>query len=176
VASLTPPDTLSLGTNRDRAHWWQSVWIRRVLLLIPLALVAAALLNYFGQRPTDSIGVGSEAKLTVHAPTEARSGLVYAVSFRIDAIRDLKHATLVLDPGWADGYTFNGLAPQPTSQESRDGRLLFGFGHLPAGRHLIFWISLQINPTTIGRRRQDVWLYDGSTIVTRVKRTITIFP
>jgi hypothetical protein len=176
VASPTPPDTLSIGTNRDRAHRWQSVWIRRVLLLIPAALVAAALLNYFGQRPTDSIGIGSQAKLTVHAPTEGRSGIVYAASFRVDAMRDLKHATLVLDPGWADGYTVNGLAPQPSTQESRDGRLLFGFGHLPAGRHLIFWISLQINPTTVGRRRQDVWLYDGSTLVTRVDRTITIFP
>ena len=67
-------------------------------------------------------------------------------------------ATLVLDPGWADGYTINGLAPQPLTEGSRDGKLSFGFGHVPAGRHLTFWLSLQINPTNIGRHGQDVWL------------------
>ena len=30
---------------------------------------------------------------------------MYAARFRIDALHDLKKATLVLDPGWADQYT-----------------------------------------------------------------------
>jgi hypothetical protein len=30
-----PPDTLSVELNRDRAGWWQSVWVRRVPLLAP---------------------------------------------------------------------------------------------------------------------------------------------
>lgn len=106
----------------------------------------------------------------------ARGGLIYAARFRIDAVRELKKATLVLDPGWADGYTVNGLAPQPLTEGSRDGKLSFGFGHVPAGRHLTFWLSLQINPTNIGRRSQDVWLYDGNVLLAHVDRSIAIFP
>ena len=44
------PQTLTLKTNRDRRNWWQSPWLRRVLLLVPSALVVLALLNVFGQR------------------------------------------------------------------------------------------------------------------------------
>jgi hypothetical protein len=172
----TAPQTLTLETNRDRKHWWQSVWIRRILLLLPLVLVSAGLLNRFGQRPTSTAATAGAAKLTVVAPTDGRSGLIYAARFRIDAIRDLKRATLLLDGGWADGYTVNGAAPQPLTQGSADGKLNFGFGHIPAGHQLTFWLSLQINPTTIGRHRQNVWLYDGNRLVAVVKRSIRIFP
>jgi hypothetical protein len=65
-------------------------------------------------------------------------------------------------PGWADGYAVNGQAPQPLTQGSDDGKLDFGFGRVAAGKRLTFWISLQINPTTGGRRRQDVSLPLGA--------------
>lgn len=172
----TAPQTLTLETNRDRRHWWQSVWIRRVLLLLPLVLVSAGLLNRFGQRPTSTVVTAGAAKLTVLAPTDGRSGLIYAARFRIDAIRELKQATLLLDGGWADGYTVNGAAPQPLTQGSANGKLNFGFGNIPAGHQVTFWLSLQINPTTIGRHRQNVWLYDGNRLVAVVKRSIRIFP
>lgn len=100
----------------------------------------------------------------------------YAARFRIDASDELKHATLILSPGWAEGYTVNGLAPQPLTQGSSNGKLVFGFGHVPAGDHLTFWISLQVNPTNIGRRKQDVWLYDGAKLIAVIHRQITLFP
>jgi hypothetical protein len=146
------------------------------LLLIPAALVVLGLANVFGQRPVTSTARATAAKLTVYAPVTARSGLIYAVRFRIDAAQDLKKATLVLDPGWADGYTVNGLAPQPLTEGSADGKLDFGFGHVPAGQHLTFWMSLQVNPTNVGRHRQSVWLYEGSELIARIHRTVTIFP
>lgn len=173
---MAAPDTLVLRTHRDRTHWWQSVWLRRVLLLGPAAVVALALLNVFGQRPVTSSARGASARLSVTAPVSGRSGVVYAARFRIDAVRALKKATLILSPGWADGYTVNGLAPQPLTEASDNGRLSFGFGHIPAGHHLTFWLSLQINPTTVGLHHQSVWLYNGSTLLTAVHRTITIFP
>ena len=83
---------------------------------------------------------------------------------------------MILEPGWADGYTVNGQAPQPLTQGSSDGKLNYGFGHVPAGKRLTFWLSLQINPTTIGRHRQSVWLYDGPKLVALIHRTVTIFP
>ena len=143
------------------APWWQSPWLPRALLLIPAALIVAALLNLFGQRPSTSVATGARAKLTVYAPANARSGLEYAARFRIDAGQELNHATLIFDPGWADGYTVNGLAPQPLTEASQNGKLEFGFGHIAGGDHLTFWMSLQINPTNIGRHRQDIWLDDS---------------
>lgn len=170
------PETLVLAIHRDRARWWQSVWLRRVLLLVPLTLVVAALLNEFGQRPITTVSTASAAKLTVYAPVRGRSGLIYAARFRIDARRDLKQATLVLDSGWAEGYTVNGAAPQPLTQGSANGKLEFGFGHIPAGQHLTFWLSLQINPTNVGHHTQDVSLYDGTILISRIERAITIYP
>jgi hypothetical protein len=167
---------LDLATHRDRRNWWQSGWVRRVLLLLPLLLVCLALANVFGQRPISSVAAGPQGVLTVYAPVHARGGLVYAARFRVDATEELRKTTIVLDPGWADGYTVNGLAPQPLTEGSSDGKLVFGFGHLAAGRHLTFWISLQINPTNVGRHRQDVRLYDGNTLIAHIRRAITIFP
>jgi hypothetical protein len=83
---------------------------------------------------------------------------------------------LILSPSWAEGYTVNGLVPQPLTQGSRDGKLDFGFGGGAAGEHLTFWISLQVNPTNVGRRKQDVWLYDGDNLLAVSHREITIFP
>ena len=112
------PQGLTLKTHRDRKNWWQSVWLRRGLLVLPGAIVVLGLVNTFGQRPATTSAAGAAAELTVYAPTHARSGLVYAARFRIDARRDLKRATLVFSPGWAEGYTVNGLTPQPLTAGS----------------------------------------------------------
>ena len=82
----------------------------------------------------------------------------------------------MLDRGWADGYTVNGESPQPLTQASSDGRLNYGFGHIPAGHKLLFWLSLQVNPTTVGRHPQSVRLYDGRTLLATVRRNTFIFP
>lgn len=144
--------------------------------MLPAALIVAGLANVFGQRPVTSTSSGSEARLSVYAPTAVRSGLVYAARFRVDARRELKDATIVLDPGWSDGYTVNGLAPQPLTEGSMNGKLRFGFGHVPVGRHLTFWLSLQVNPTNVGRHAQDVWLYDSAVLIAHVTRRVTIYP
>jgi hypothetical protein len=170
------PQTLTLKTNRNRRNWWQSPWLRRSLLLVPSALVVLALANVFGQRPSTTHASAAAAELSVTAPTRARSGLIYAAEFRIDATRELKQASLVLDQGWASGYTVNGQAPQPLTQGSSDGRIDYGFGHIPAGQHLTFWLSLQVNPTTLGRHSQTVRLYDGKTLLATVRRSVLIFP
>lgn len=170
------PQTLTLKTHRDQAGRGSYVWIRRALLLLLAAVVVAGLANLFGQRPATSSASASAARLSVYAPKRARSGLVYAARFRVDARQALKDATLVLWPGWAEQYTVNGLAPQPVTEGSDNGKLIFGFGHVAAGHHLTFWLSLQINPTNIGHRPQRVQLYDGKQLIATVNRTITIFP
>lgn len=155
-------------------EWW--VFGRRVLLGLLVLVLLAGLLNLFGQRPHSSTAATPRASLKVYAPTRARSGLAYAARFHITARQDIKDAFLVLDPGWAEGYTVNGLAPQPLTEASRNGRLAYGFGHIPAGQSLIFFMSLQVNPTNVGHRSQNVELDDGETPILTIHRDITIFP
>ena len=47
---------------------------------------------------------------------------------------------------------------------------------MPAGRRLTVYFQFQLDPTTVGRRRQDVVLRDGTREVTAVRRTVTVFP
>jgi hypothetical protein len=170
------PQTLTLKRNRDREGLAWHAWVRRGLLALLAVVLALALANVFGQRPHVSLASSPDARLKVFAPIHARSGLVYAARFHIYAIHELKHATLVLDPGWAEGYTFNGSVPGALTEASRDGRLVFDFGHIPAGKSLIYFVSLQVNPTNVGRRTQNVELDDGSRRLLTIHRNITIFP
>jgi hypothetical protein len=135
-----------------------------------------ALLNVFGQRPQTSSASSAAARLEVYAPTHARSGVVYAARFTVDAVRELKKAVLILDPGWAEQYTLNGVAPQPVSEGSDNGKLVYVLGRVPQGKHYTLFVSLQVNPTNVGHRNQRVWLYDGSQQLVAVKRTITVWP
>jgi hypothetical protein len=170
------PDTLTLKRHRDQVGRGAFVWIRRACLLLIGVVLVLALLNQFGQRPITSTATSGQARLQVYAPERARSGVVYAARFRVDATEELKDATLVLWPGWAEQYTVNGLAPQPVSEGSDDGKLIYTFGHVPAGQHLTFWLSLQVNPTNVGHRRQRVQLYDGKRLLATIDRSITVFP
>ena len=85
-------------------------------------------------------------------------------------------ATLVLDPGWLEGVTLNTVEPAPVGEASRDGRIAFELGHIPAGDQYRFYLHFQVNPTEFGRVSHDVELYDGDTLLARVDRTTTIWP
>jgi hypothetical protein len=170
------PDTLTLKRHRDLEGRSRFVPTRRILLAFLAAVLVAALFNVFGQRPVTARASSPAASLAVYAPSHLRSGLIYSARFHITARRDIKQANLVLDPGWAEGYTVNGNAPQPLTSADRDGRIVFGFGHLPAGHSIVFFLSLQVNPTNIGHRSQNVELDDGTAPILSVHRTVTIFP
>jgi hypothetical protein len=170
------PDTLTLKRHRDLDGRRLVVPIRRVLLTLLAAILVAALFNVFGQKPSSDAASAGAASLKVYAPTHLRSGLIYSARFHITARKDLKDATLVLDPGWAEGHTVNGQAPQPLTEADRDGKIAYGFGHLPKGHDIVFFLSLQVNPTNVGRRDQDVELDDGESRILTVHRTVTIFP
>ena len=170
------PDTLTLKRHRDLEGRRAFVPARRVLIAVLAAILIAGLFNLFGQRPHTDTASAAAASLRVHAPTHLRSGLVYAARFHITAHRDIKDATVVLEPSWAEGYTVNGLAPQPVTEADRNGWIAYGFGHIPAGHSILFFISLQVNPTNVGHRSQDVELDDGETRILTLHRQITIFP
>jgi hypothetical protein len=169
------PETLTLSRHRDRKGW-VGPWPHRIGIALLGAIVIAALLNVFGQRAQTSTATTSAARLQIYAPTHARGGLIYTARFRIDALQEIKRAVLVLAPGWADGYTFNGAAPSPASESSADGKVSLTLGKIARGQHYTLFVSLQVNPTTVGNPRQTVWLYDGNKVLLTIHRHILIWP
>jgi hypothetical protein len=92
-------------------------------------------------------------------------------------VRELKNAMLVLDPGWAEGMAINTIEPSPLGQGSKNGRLTFQLGHVPAGESYILFMEFQVNPTNIAwRRPQNVELDDGDTKVLTIHRDVFIYP
>jgi len=169
------PDQLVLKVARDR-EGKRDVAFRRVAFTGVVAFLFLGLVNQFGQRPSTSTVDSQAARLEVYAPDRVRGGLFYEARFRIDALREVKEATLVLDPGWAEGITINTVEPGPIGEASRDGKLAFELGRIPAGQKHVFFLQLQVNPTNVGHRPQDVRLYDGEELLVKIDRSITVFP
>jgi len=170
-----PPQYLSVEANRDRTERLELV-MRRLFFGALILVIVVAALNFFGQRPKDSFASAPAANLHVFAPTALRGGLLYEARFTIDAQQDISKAVLVLDGGWTEQLQINTIEPSPIGESSRDGKLALEFGHIPAGQKLVAWMQFQVNPTNVGRRSQDVALYDDTTLITRIDRTVTIFP
>jgi hypothetical protein len=169
------PDQLVLKVARDR-EGRRDVTARRIALAALLVVLALGLLNVFGQRPATTVADAAAATLEVYAPERVRGGLFYEARFTIDAREEVEQATLVLDPGWAEGITINTVAPGPIGEASRDGRLAFELGRIPAGQKHVLFLQLQVNPTNVGHRAQDVELYDGDELLASIDRTITVWP
>jgi len=169
------PDGLILKVARDR-EGKRDVKFRRVAVAALMVLLALGLLNLFGQHPSTSTAVAASARLEVYAPERVRGGLYYEARFRVDAVRELEEATLVLDPGWAEGITINTVEPSPVGEASRDGKLVFVLGRIPAGQKHVFFLQLQVNPTNVGHRSQDVQLFDGDELLATIERSVTVFP
>lgn len=169
------PDQLTLKRNRDREGRRDHI-VRRVLTSLIGLFILSGALNAFGQRPQTTNAAGPAAQLSVYAPMRVRGGLFYEARFHIRANRDVKNATLVLDTGWAEGITINTVEPGPDGEASEDGRLVFELGHVPANHSHLFFLQVQVNPTNVGHRSQNVELRDGDEHIVTIERTITIFP
>ena len=170
------PDTIVLKRDRDlEGRAWQ-IWLRRGLFVLLPIIALLGLLNLFGQRPSRSTAAASGATLQVFAPARVRGGVIYEARFRVNAHRDLKHATLVLSPGWLESMTLNTLEPSPVNEASDNGRLTLDLGHIPAGGSHLLFMQFQTNPTNVGHRDASVTLKDGNRTLLRLHRTVTIFP
>jgi hypothetical protein len=169
------PDQLVLKVARDR-EGRRDVTARRIALAALVVVLALGLLNVFGQRPATTAADADAATLEVYAPERVRGGLFYEARFTIEAREEVEEATLVLDSGWAEGITINTVAPGPIGEASRDGRLAFELGRIPAGQKHVLFLQLQVNPTNVGHRGQDVELYDGDELLATIDRTITVWP
>ena len=169
------PDGIVLERHRDLqgAH---GPWARRVLLGAIALVSVLGLLNVFGQRPDTKTAAVPAAKLSLRAPSHLRGGLLFSARFTIDAQQGLKRARLVLDPGWAEEMAINTIEPSPTEEASDDGKLSFELGPIAAGKTFVLYMQFQVNPTNVGRRSQDVSLFDGQTHLLTLSRDVTIYP
>jgi hypothetical protein len=170
------PETIVLKRDRDLDGRLWHIWIRRGLLTLLGIIPLLALFNVFGQQPTSSNAEAAMATLKVSSPTSVRGGLIYMARFDVHAKEDLKSATLVLSQGWAENITINTVEPSPVGEASKNGRLSFDLGHVPAGRKYTLYMDFQVNPTNFGRQSQDVELLDGETHVLTINRDVTVFP
>jgi Tfp pilus assembly protein PilX len=170
-------EELDEGVHRNLRGRGVEPWGRRVLLTVLTVLAVLALLNVFGQRDANSSARSSSGAVTVSAPRVLRAGLMYQARFSLRAgPHDLNHPTLLLDSGWFDGMTFNGAVPDPMQEMDVGGRVALQLDKLSAGQHSTVWLSFQVNPTTVGKRRADVELDDGQTVIARIHRTLTVLP
>jgi hypothetical protein len=170
------PDRLTLAHHRDLVGRERRPRVRWALLAVLGLFCLLGLANVFGQRPDTQTVSSPAASLEIYSPTSLRSGLYYESRFTVEARREIREATLVLDPGWLEGMTLNTLAPSPVGEASRDGRLAFDLGRVPAGDRHVFFLHFQVNPTTVGRRGADVELHDGETRLLHVDRRVTVYP
>ena len=173
VADL--PQFLTLKHNRDRSERVELV-VRRATFAVITLVALLALGNVFGQRPKETTVSSEAADLEVFAPTALRGGLYYEGRLTVEPKRDIEKATLVLDSGWTEQMQINTVEPSPVGEASRDGKLTLDFGHLAPDDNLVVYLQFQVNPTNVGRRSQDVELFDDTTFLARADRTVTVFP
>jgi hypothetical protein len=170
------PDGITLERNRDLQGRMRTPWVRRALLCCIATLPVLALLGVFGQAPSTSSAVSPAASLRVTAPTRLRGGLIFQVRVEVVARREIGQLQLSFDKGWWESMSVNSIAPEPSNETSHDGKVVLSYGGLPAGKSLSTWIYFQVNPTNVGKRREDVVLLDGAKPLLSVHRSLTIFP
>ena len=133
---MDAPEGLTLERHRDLAGRERRPIVREVLLGFLCAILLLGLLNVFGQVNTVDVAEGSDARFEVSAPTKLRGGLFFQARYRIEAVREIEQATLVLDSGWLEGITLNTVEPAPIGEASRDGDIALELGRIPPRRQL----------------------------------------
>jgi hypothetical protein len=171
------PDGIVLKRHRDLDGLRKTLWPRRLILGAIGVSAILALLNVFGQRPVTTSVDAPAASLTLYAPDHLRGGLLFSARFHITAHDDVKNAVLVLDQGWAEGMAINTIEPSPVGEASRDGKLSFDLGHVPAGQSFVLYMQFQANATNVAwRRPAGVTLLDGPTRLLHIDRKVTVYP
>ena len=168
--------SLDLERSRDLRGRGGHVWVRRGLIALLFAIALFALLNGIGQRAGSVTASRPAAELVVHSPSRVRGGLLFQARITVRARRTIDEPRLVLGPGWFDGLTINTIEPDPSEQANRNGRVALHYDELPAGHVLRVFIEFQVNPTTVGRKTQQLELDDGGEPLGKLERRLTVFP
>ena len=170
------PDRIVLRHHRDLEGARHRIWYRRALVALLAVFLLLGAVNVFGQRPAGRTVDTPTASLELYAPSKVRGGVFFEARFTITAHTDVKNAILQLSPGWVEGMQVNSIEPSPLAEGSRNGDFLFTLGHIPAGQKFRLFMQFQVSATNVGRRHQDVTLYDGGRKLIHIDREITVYP
>jgi hypothetical protein len=170
------PEGLTLEHHRDFVGRERRPVVRIVLLGVLSAFLVLGLLNVFGQVVVVSEAETPAAEFEVSAPDKLRGGLFFEARYRVAAVEEIENATIVLDPGWLEGITLNTVEPAPVGEASRDGKIALELGRVPADDEYLLYLHFQVNPTAVGRRSQDVELYDGERLLASIDRDAIVWP
>ena len=173
---MAVPQGLTLKHHRDLADREARPIVRQVLVALVAVVLLLGLFNLFGQAVNVSSAENSAARFEVSAPTKLRGGIFFQARFIIEATEELEDATLVLDSDWLEDITSNTVEPAPVGEASRDGRIALELGRIPAGDEHRLYLHFQVNPTAVGRRSQDVELYDGDELLLSLDRDAIVWP
>ena len=173
---MAVPQGLTLKHHRDLADREARPIVRQVLVALVAVVLLLGLFNLFGQAVNASSAENSAARFEVSAPTKLRGGIFFQARFIIEATEELEDATLVLDSDWLEDITLNTVEPAPVGEASRDGRIALELGRIPAGDEHRLYLHFQVNPTAVGRRSQDVELYDGDKLLLSIDRDAIVWP
>jgi len=173
---VSVPDYIEVPRHQELQGRWWHVWVRRVLLALLTLIPLLALFNLFGQRPRTDTASNAAADLAVYAPDRLRGGLLYMGRYTIVAKETLRKPKLVLDSGWVEGMQVNTVTPAPVTEESRDGKLVYGYDTIDAGDKFVVYAQFQVNPTNVGHRSQSVRLEAAGMPPLVVDRSVTIIP
>jgi hypothetical protein len=174
--AMAVPEGLTLKHDRDLAGREKRPIVRGVLLGVLTAVLLLGLLNLFGQVVSVDVAETPTARFEVAAPSKIRGGLFFEAQYTVDAIEEIANATIVLDRGWLDDITLNTIEPAPIGEASRNGKIAFDLGRIPAGDRYVLYLHFQVNPTAVGFRSQDVELYDGERLLASFDRRAIVWP
>lgn len=176
MARVQLPVGLDRARHAELSGRRHQVWGHRAVLVVVAAVPVAGLLNVFGQHAAPTTYPAPAASLLIDSPSRVRGGLTMTTEIVITPHQQLNDARLYLDNGWFKAMTYNGAAPQPSTETAGGPWQIWDYGQLPAGTPFHVWISWQTNPTNVGTHPQNVALFDGDTQVVTAERDFTVFP
>jgi hypothetical protein len=170
------PHSLDPGRHARLEHRRAEPWTRRIVVTLLAGVMVAALVGVFGQNVRERAVAAPEGTLRVSAPERVRGGLFFQGRFDVRATKKIADPRLVLATGWTEQLQVNTIEPAPDAERSDDGRLELRYGTLDPGARLTVWLQFEANPTGVGRRDQTVELRDGSRVLARLHRSLTVLP
>ncbi|MDX6591391.1 MAG: hypothetical protein QOJ13_587 [Gaiellales bacterium] len=167
---------LDLDRHRDLRGRDREPWVRRAGIALLTLIPIAALLNTFGQSPTEAVATGPGVRMSVLSPEAGRGGVIFQVRVTIDPSSAIQQPRLILGDGWLEGLTLNTVEPSPSDEQWGPDGLELSFPPVEADGRLVVYLQYQVNPTTVDRRTQHLELRDGTTPLARIDRTFTVYP
>lgn len=141
------------------------------------AVLAVALSGILGGGPVSTSAAESEtAVLRVDKPAIIRNGEFFETRIDIEAKQPIAELKLLVDASlWRD-MTQNSMIPQASDETTEDGRYVYSFGPLDAGKSLLVQIDAQSNPTLLGSTQGSVSVANGETELVTLPLSMKVLP